>query len=151
MSVLPYLPPGQADLPAERFLLFVDTTNQVQVFDESEKLGDGVAFDGHWTTATLNRGEKAYEEFTLIAFRLYYSAEDDTTVTLNVSGDGGNTWSETKQLSISGTQNEIRRAAKGFNTTGYDLRVQIVFDTEVLVKIFGFRPTLVPAGAIGHE
>jgi hypothetical protein len=150
MSVLPYLPGGQANLPAERFLLFADGTNQVQVLDESEKLGDGVAFDGHWTTPTLNR-QNQIEAYTLTAFRIYYSAEADTTVTIRVSGDGGNTWSETKQVAVSGTENEIRRAAKGFNTTGYDLRVQIVFDTETLVKVFGFRVTLVPAGALGHE
>lgn len=149
MPGLPYLPGGVTELPANRFVLWADGTNQIQRLDESAVQKDGADFTGHWETGTLNQiGEG--REYTLHAMELIYSALANTTITVYVSGDGGEIFSAGQQVTIPITAGRIDRVIVGLSgldeATGFDLRFRIELDTNVLVNIFGYRPHFADRG-----
>ncbi len=145
MSPLPYLPPGQTDLPAERFILFADIANIVQRIDEADVQKDGVSFTSTWESPTLNQVEEGHE-FTLSLLELFHSGLA-TTAKVSASGDGGKTFStpQTITFPLTGAE-EVARVVAGFDVTGFDLRFKIELDTDVLINIYGYRPHMVDRG-----
>lgn len=141
---LPYLPPGQASLPAERFILFADTSNDIQRIDEAAVQKDGVNFTSSWQSGTLNSLEEGHV-FELSLLELWYAATA-TTISVSASGDGGETFSTPQVVSLITTPEQIIRAVAGFEVTGLDLRFKIDFDTNVLANIYGYRPHLIDRG-----
>ncbi len=147
MAGIPYLPPGQSDLPAERFILFADTANFVNRIDETASAKRGVAFTGEWQSGTLNQMKEGHE-FTLSLLELFY-AGTATTITISASGDGGETLSTPQGINLVTTTLTIPRVAVSFDdggATGIDVRFRIQLDTTILVNIFGYRPHLVDRG-----
>lgn len=141
---LPFLPPGQASLPAERFILFVDPTNEVQRIDEAAVQQDGVSFTSEWQSGTLNRVDEG-KTFELALLDLFYSAFA-TTISVAASGDGGETFGPDQIVNLRLTPDKIETVRIGLGVTGTDLRFRILFDTDVLANIFGFRPHLIERG-----
>lgn len=142
---LPYLPAGVTSLPANRFVLFADETNLVQRVDESAKLRNGVSFTGWWETGSLNQG--ALHEMTIILVTFAYSSPVNTTLTAKVSGNGGETWNETKALNIYTTGSDrMARDRLGFRTSGFDIRLRIELDTDEVINLYELHPELVVRG-----
>ena len=141
---MPYFPPSVDDLPATRFILFSDSNNKTRIIDESEVLRQGIySFTAWWETPTLNRKDWT-KEYTLRRIILLYEAVEATTMTLYPTGDGGVSYGTGKSIVILGTAgSRMRRAVTGFNTTGFDLRVRLDFDTDKVVTIYGYEATLV--------
>ena len=146
MSVNPWLPGGASELPAERIVLFADNDNIIQQIKETSTDKDGTAFTARWESGTLNREGTGYA-FTLNHMLIFYTALEATTLTLKISGDGGNNWTS-YTVTVTSTTNEIKVASVGTMITGADVRVRFEFDTTVLVNIFGFIPTLVRRGML---
>jgi hypothetical protein len=141
---LPFLPPGQASLPAERFVLFADPTNEVQRIDEAEVQKDGASFTSEWQSGTLNRIDEG-KTFELALLDLFYSAFA-TTISVAASGDGGQTFGPNQVVNLVLTPDKIETVRVGLGVTGTDLRFRILFDTDVLANIYGFRPHLIERG-----
>ncbi len=141
---LPFLPPGQAALPAQRFVLFADPSNDVQRIDESLVQQDGASFTSEWQSGTLNRIDEG-KTFELALLDLFYSAFA-TTISVAGSGDGGQTFGPNQVVNLALTPDEIATVRVGLGVTGTDLRFRILFDTDVLANIFGFRPHLIERG-----
>jgi len=141
---LPFLPPGQAALPAERFVLFADPTNDVQRIDEASVQQDGVSFVSEWQSGTLNRIDEG-KTFELALLDLFYSAFA-TTISVAASGDGGETFGPDQVVNLILTPEKIETVRVGLGVTGTDLRFRILFDTDILANIYGFRPHLVERG-----
>ncbi len=142
---LPYLPPGQSELPAERFILFADTGSLVQRIDEAEVQKNLVSFIGLWISPTLNQIVEGHE-FSLTLLELYYAATA-TTISVSASGDGGETFSTPQVIALFTTPERIDRVAIGFDDVeGIDVRFKIELDTDVLVNIYGYRPHLIDRG-----
>lgn len=146
---LPFLPGGVDELPARRFVLFADEQNTIQKQDESVKTADGQSFEGEWVSPSLNRGDPSYL-WTIIECQLFYTAEANTTITVEASGDGGETWFNTREVLLDGGTDELRSVNVPLNITGDDVRVRVLFDTNVLVKILGYRPRLVRRGDVRY-
>lgn len=141
---LPYLPPGQAELPAERFILFADTTNLVQRIDETAVQKNGSNFTSEWQSGTLNQLQEGHI-FQLTLLELWYAA-NATTISVSASGDGGATFDTPQAVTLLATPLEIARAVVGFDVSGRDLRFRLQFDTNILANIYGYRPHLVNRG-----
>lgn len=141
---LPYLPPGQTSLPAERFILFADTADKVQRIDEADVQQDGSSFTATWESGSLNQVEEG-KVFELTLLELWYAATA-TTISVSASGDGGETFSTPQVISLITTPKQIDRVAVGFEVTGQDLRFRIQLDTDVLANIYGYRPHLIDRG-----
>jgi hypothetical protein len=141
---LPFLPPGQTSLPAERFILFADPSNDVQRIDEASVQKDGGSFTSEWQSGTLNRVEEG-KTFELALLDIFYSAFA-TTISVAGSGDGGETWGPDQVATLVLTPDKIETVRVGLGVTGTDLRFRILFDTDILVNIYGFRPHLVERG-----
>ena len=141
---LPYLPPGQTSLPAERFILFADLSNDVQRIDEADVLQDGASFTAEWQSGTLNRVQEG-TIFELALLDLFYSSFG-TTINVAASGDGGQTFSPNQLVNLVLTPDKIETVRVGLGVTGTDLRFRILMDTDVLANIYGFRPHLIERG-----
>ena len=141
---LPYLPPGQASLPAERFILFADLSNDVQRIDESQVQQDGVSFTSTWISGTLNQVREGHV-FELSQLELWYAATA-TTISVSASGDGGETFSTPVVATLVTTPDQIARVLVGLGVTGLDLRFKIELDTDILANIYGYRPHLIDRG-----
>lgn len=146
---LPFLPGGVDELPARRFVLFADEDNTVQKQDESVKTADGQTFVGEWVSPSLNRGEPSFL-WTIIECQFLYTAEADTTMTVEASGDGGATWFNTREVNLKGGTDELRSVNVSLNITGDDVRVRVLLDTNILVKLLGYRPRLVRRGDVRY-
>ncbi len=145
MSVNPYLPEGVQDLPAQRFILAALGLNQVVLFDESEKQGDGTSFTARWESQSLSR-DMVGASLIQVAFR--YTAEADTSLLVEATANGVS-WAMSYNVPIFATSDEIRWGHAFFNSvTGVDLRFRFVFNTDVLVNIYSFIPRLVVRGAV---
>lgn len=143
---IPWLPGGQDELPAERYIIFADGANVVQRIDETFLTKDGTNFTGEWQSPTLNQIEEG-KEFSLAALELYYTALGATTVAVSGSGDGGETWTTPQNVALSISAGRIRRTRVDFDDAiGFDVRFRIQMDQNVLVNIFGYRPHLVDRG-----
>jgi hypothetical protein len=150
MSTLPYLPGSQAELPAERILVFAGGDNGVRAFDESLKTVDGISFEGRWMSHSLNI-EDPFHRYTLNQLSFVYSAEDDSSFQVRFSIDGGRNWIFEVQYQVVQTGPNETAWSNGFpHITGNDLRFEIIFDKDELINIFGFRPTLVKRGSVEY-
>lgn len=141
---MPYFPPSVDYLPATRFIILCDYNHKVRVVDESEVLRQGVnSFTGVWETPTLNRQDPT-KEYTLRKLMIFYQTVSNTTVSLYPTGDGGETYGTARTPALITTSgSRMKRAVAGFNTTGFDLRVRIDFDTNVVAVIHGYKATLI--------
>ena len=141
---MPYFPPSVSDLPATRFILFSDANNKTRIIDESEILWQGTfSFVGKWETPTLNRGDVS-KIYTLRKLMIFYEASEETSISLYPTGDGGASYGRAVVLEKLETEgSEMRRAVGGFNTSGFDLRVRIDFDTDEVVTIYGYKATII--------
>lgn len=141
---MPYFPPSVDDLPATRFILFSDPSNKTRIIDESEILRQGVfSFTAKWETPTLNRQDFT-KEYTIRRFMVLYEASADTSISIYATGDGGASYSRPAPIQLFGTTgSRVRRGVAGLNTTGFDLRVRIDFDTDEVVTIYGYKGTIV--------
>lgn len=146
MSVLPFQPSDQIG----DHLVFATTDHQVMTIDESVVTTPDGTFIADWISQSLNR-EDAAHEYTIRLLKLWYTAQDDTTISVSVSGDGGETWNETRVVEILATTGSRTRAVNiPFGTTGFDLRFRIRFDTDVLVNVWKYRPRLIKRGPVEY-
>ena len=124
--------------------MFSDSNNKIRIIDEGEALRqEQFSFTGKWETPTLNRTDPT-KEYTLRKFLIFYEAVEDTTMTLYATGDGGATYSDGVEVTTLATADtEVKRAVGGFNTTGFDLRVRLDFDTDVVVNVYAYKATIV--------
>ena len=142
----PIAPKTSGGIPKERSLVFSDPGLNVQYINEVSDQIAGLNYVGSWESPTLSRGSMG-EEATLRTIGLQYAASEDTFVDIDVSGDGGQNYTETKRLILLSTKKQVRRIRVGVNTTGYDLRFRIRFtDTQDEVKIFSYYPSIVTRG-----
>lgn len=147
MSTLPYLPAGQDSLPASRFVIFADSTNQVHRFDESAKYANGTPFESFWESNTLNKQEIG-RLYKFLALRLHYSAEDDVNISIESSADGGDTWlSEMVEIKVT-TGTRLKTVNIYPMIVGEDLRFRINFDPEIIVNFVGFSVKINREGSI---
>jgi len=140
----PYVPTVD-QLPMERALIFADTSNRVQRIKESVRTIGGYPFDAYWESPTLNR-EDPGREYTIRKLMLFYSAEEDSSFIVQASGNGGKTWNQWKRVGVLRCVGEIKRVLVGLNTTGGDLRFQLLFDRNGIINVFGYLPTLIRRG-----
>jgi hypothetical protein len=138
----PFLPGGQSELPARRFVLFADGDNSIRHIDESVLLRDGGFPDTYWVSPSLNNQIEDLEA-TLTLVTLMYVATAAGTLLLDVSKDGGLTWEQEKSLAVAETS-VVRRVSAGFNLTGYDLRFRIRFPSASLVLVHEYSARLLP-------
>lgn len=140
----PYVP-NIAQLPSDRSVIFDSATLGSCEFRENTRLEFDRNFMAHWVSPSLSPGN---EDTTLRTLGFQYSAEKDTFFEVDVSGDGGNNWPETRRYDVTATDKQIRRIRLAFNVTGYDLRFRIKFPTEDVIKIYSYYPSLVKRGRI---
>lgn len=128
-------------------LIVVSGETTVQQLDR-----DSVEDNAYWVSPTLNQGD-AQAEYSLIRLVLRYEAEDDTSLIVQASGDGGETWTPgfIEEVVLNKTSGDIRRAVQGFNVTGYDLRFRILFPSDAKVKLHRWRAELLQRGHFGRE
>lgn len=107
----------------------------------------GVAFTGDWTSRPLNNTNLA----TITELLLTYTTPSNTTITVKVSGDGGQTWRESKTVTLTATTLKDAIVNTGFNTTGSDLRFKIEFDQTVACEITGYLPVIVERGTFDYN
>jgi hypothetical protein len=138
----PYLPGGQAELPALRFILFADGGNQVRRINESLLTRPEGFPSTYWVSPALN-SEIEDLEATLTLITLMYIATGVGTLLLDVSKDGGQTWEQEKSLEVSEAL-VIRRVSAGFNLTGFDLRFRIRFPESPLILIHEYSARILP-------
>ncbi len=148
MPTIPYLPPGQSELPAERFLVFATTGNAVVRIDETATAKIAAAYTAEWQSPTLNVVEEG-KEMTLASLDLYYAAGAATSVDISASSDGGETFSTPQTIALLAVIDQIRRVRVDFNdpsVTGFDLRFRIQMILTDIVNIYGYRPHLIDRG-----
>lgn len=144
MSPLPWLPSGENELPASRFVLFANTSHMVQKMDESAITLNGTSFTGIWESGSLNKGEIV--EKTLRYLTITYISRVNTTVRVRASGNGGDTWiNKTVSLEASSGE-EIQRAQVRFGVTGYDLRIRLELIEDALFHIYELHPVIARRG-----
>lgn len=143
---IPWLPGGQDELPAERFIVFADDSNVVQRIDETLTTKDGASFTAEWQSPTLNQLDEG-KEFQLEALEIFYAALAATTVAVSASADGGETWTTPQNINLLISAGQMRRVRADFDgVTGFDVRFRLQMDQDELVSIFGYRPHLVDRG-----
>lgn len=150
MPGLPYLPPGQSELPAERYILFADTSNVVVRIDETATAKIAAAFTAEWQSPTLNQLREGFV-YQLASLELLYAAIANTTLDISASGDGGENWSAPQSLAIPSTTLRVDRVRVDFvdpAVTGFDLRFRLQFVTTDLINVYGYRPHLVERGEL---
>lgn len=146
MAGIPYLPPGQSDLPAERFILFADITNLVLRIDEAAVQKNLVSFTGEWQSGTLNQLNEGHV-FSLTALELFYASRGVTSLDISGSGDGGETWSAPQTIVMQATPNRTERLRVDFDdVVGFDVRFRLQLNTDILANIYGYRPHLIDRG-----
>lgn len=146
MAGIPYLPPGQSDLPAERFILFVDTTNLVLRIDEAAVQKNLVSFTAEWQSGTLNQLNEGHV-FSLASLELFYATRGLTSLDISGSGDGGETWSTPQTIELLSTPDRTERLRVDFDdVVGFDVRFRLQLNTDILANIYGYRPHLIDRG-----
>lgn len=149
MSTNPFLPEGQSDLPAQQFVIAAMAGNQVVIFEETQKLLDGISFVAVWESSSINR-EHVGNSLIQVSFK--YSAENNTSVDVQGSSDGGATWVSADNAPIVITQTSGSKTAWAHaffdEVTGLDLRFRIRFNTDVLVNIYSYTARVVDRGAM---
>lgn len=120
--------------------------------DSIYELDRGGVLGGTWVSPTLNRGIET-AEYTLTQVFLLYEAASATTLTVEASADGGNTWvAGNTTLALTATVgSERKRVRQFFNTTGHDLRFRITFPANVKVLIHGGTIRVVGRGDLDSE
>lgn len=109
---------------------------------------NGTSFTGTWRSRPLNSKPTLN---TLSMLSLYYNSPSSTSITVKISGNGGQTWDETQTVNLAATTGKDAIVNVAFNTTGTDLRFQIEFPNTVACRITGYRPVLVERGAVEYE
>jgi len=139
----PFLPPGVDRLPARRFVLWADWNNRVRQIDESrlDRAGDTVL--AYWDSPSLN-GEGEDREFTLTRLLLAYSASANSEVVVRASGDGGVTWHDAISFDIVESDVGLKRIARGFNVSGFDIRFRVIFPQDEVVIVHEYSARLLP-------
>lgn len=140
----PYTPTA-GQLPPDRALIFADIDNRVQRIKESVGTIGGYPFDAWWDSPALNR-EDTGREYTIRKLMLFYSAEENSSFVVQASGNGGRTWNQWKRVGVLECAGEIKRVLVSLNTTGGDLRFQLLFDRNAVINVFGYLPTLIRRG-----
>ncbi len=115
---------------------------------------DGYDSSGYWVSPCLCREPNDPEaEYTLRRLVLRYSALATASLTVEGSGDGGQTWTNGNYttLSLTATTGAINRAAQFFNITGRDPRFKITFPSNTLVEIFSAHVELIRRGNLKYE
>lgn len=132
---MPYFPGGVDELPQSRVVLFADETNTVRALDESLL----TSLIGEWMSPSLNR-EDITRIYTLRRLMLLYEAQASTTLLIRASGNGGETFlpADERTVAILQTAERHRRLMVSFNTSGFDLRFRLDFNTGVLVNVLGY-------------
>ena len=148
MSVLPYLPSGVNDLPAERFVIFADKLNRIQRFAESESTYDGQAFTGFWESVTLNKQEIG-RLWKFLSLRVLYFCEANATASFEFTADGGDNWTPITAGIVATTGLRTRTAIFYPNLIGEDLRFRINFGSTIY-NVVAFDARIVRAGKVQY-
>lgn len=122
-------------------LIFAGSDNNVREYDKTAYCG------GQWISPMLNRMDTE-KEFDLATVTIRYEALAATTIVIEGSGDGGNTWVAGRKatVSLAATNGEERRAVQSFEVSGYDTRFRITYPTDTLVTIKKWQVDLVERG-----
>jgi len=142
----PYAPKaGEDDLPALRYIIFADLTHQIQHIDESAD-----TIQGFWESPSINRIELSQQTavWSMTTLLLYYTAQEDYSLGISVTGDGGRIWQEESTWTLLASRGGIRNSLKGVNVTGFDLRFRLIFREAQPISIHAYRPKLIPRGTL---
>lgn len=107
----------------------------------------GLSYTGYKVFGPLNKRPVIA---TLTMLTLYYNSPSLSSITVKVSGDGGQIWAESKSLTIAATTGKDATVSIGFNTTGTDLRFKLEFDQTVAYNITGYDPVVVERGGVEY-
>lgn len=142
----PYVPEqGTDELPALRYVIFADSSHQIQHIDESAN-----TVQGYWESPSLVRPELSQlaAVWGVTALLLYYSSKEDRTIGIQWTPNGGSDWREERSWTLLATGGGIRSKLKGFNVTGSDLRFRLIFREAQPLSIHAYRPRLIPRGTL---
>jgi hypothetical protein len=120
-------------------LYFIGDDNFVRKFDR-----DSVVDGAYWTSPMLNR-ENPMGDYTLKEVAVRYMADGATTLEIEGSGDGGETWEEGElpSLDLSATDGKILRVFQTLNITGPDLRFKVSLPSDEKVFLVSWQAKLV--------
>jgi len=137
-------------------LLFADTSDDIFRFDETVLTEDGATVEGQYESPSLSRdpqGNLPTFQYQLLSFTFFYSADAATTVIVEASSDGGDTW-QTSDISptvTAITTDERKSATVTWSTNqvvGLDIRVRIRLTTNVLIRPESYVYRLYPVKPI---
>lgn len=109
------------------------------------------AFQGLWVSQTLNRDDTtAHATITEVLVR--YSADDNSAVTIGLSGDGGVTWVESTVQLPATTEKRVSWALASFGSgvSGPDIRVRVKIVENERFIIYGLIPRAVERGKVHY-
>jgi hypothetical protein len=136
-----------ADTAINDGVLFSDNALLTQLISSASTSKNGTAFTGVWRSPALNRNGKLG---TLRMLTLRYRNGTAVNITVKASGDGGQSWNETKTVALAVCTNEIKEVNISLATTGSHLCFQIELDTVSSVEIVGYRPRIVERGGLEY-
>lgn len=109
------------------------------------------ASQAFWVSQTLNR-EDATRGATFIEVLVRYSSEEDSVVTIGLSGDGGVTWVEDDVALTATTEKRVAWALASFGSgvSGPDVRVRVKIVADERFIIYGLIPRAVERGKVHY-
>jgi hypothetical protein len=129
-------------------LLFMGAEYTTKQFNRAS-----VASGGYWNSPTLNK-EMPQADYTLVEVTVRYLAEAATTLIIEGSGDGGDTWvagyTASADLTVSGG---VQRARQHFSgVTGPDLRFRIRYPSDAKVLLLDtWEAQIIQRGEVESE
>lgn len=115
-------------------------------FDAYQLDEGAVAQNAYWVSPTLNREEDRQADYAIPRVALRYEAEEDTTLDVDASGDGGESWTEGKKapVTVPATEGKVGRIFQNWQpqVIGADLRIRLTYPTDAKVKIRGYSPEI---------
>jgi len=120
-------------------IVFTTDDNYVKAFDRTTVI-DGA----YWTSPMLNRANPM-GDYTLSEVAVRYASEGATSLTVQGSGDGGETWEDGEQTSLSlvETDGKVVRVFQSLNVTGPDLRFRVGLPSDYKVILYGWQAKLI--------
>jgi hypothetical protein len=123
-------------------ILFTPTTFQVRAISPDVLTRDGSPHTGIWESPPLNpRGDSSL--FTLDRLILLISSDDEVTLPVEFSFNGGRTWPVEREGQILESEEGIQRIAYFPSVTGFDLRFRIRFEPDSRLTIQDYITKLV--------
>lgn len=109
----------------------------------TERLDETRIVNGYWTSPQLNRGGDMTHRLVKLFF--LYSCAEDCTAEIELTSDGGRSWTNPRIVQFTRTSDSVRQKLIGQQVTGHDIRFRINFNNK-LISFYGYRAEMYPAG-----